>query len=1006
MITRSICSVVLAALTLLSLSHPSLAADAPTRYITTTNSDGETTYLEDNRKPSLYTGNFGDCMGSSTVNVTRFDAAYYKDNMTVLFHLQGNTAVANTALMLYIGVFAYGESRFDLVFDPCNANIESLCPMNASVPIEASGIIPVNQQDVANIPSIALSIPDFEGEAILRIFSNVSQSEIGCFSAVVTNGATFSQPQSVGTVIGVFAFVAMLASFATAVYGDNISVMRKHYAHSLSVLVVFAVYQHIFFTGLLSMNWPSVLVAWWSNFAWAGGMIYSSSMQNSINHLIGNNLGNTSQVGAAGSGTSQEGVGGGYDASLIYKRALNLKPSGGIAADIFHRDHSQFLKRDVFARDFERGLQRRAIANSSSGYGWYGKPIGEGLPLPGNYSGFAGTLAEEGIRISNAFMTGFLWFLIILVLVIAAVVAVKWVLEGLVLIKLLKRDRLSFFREHWKGYAVLAALRTLFIGFSMMMLLTMFQFSYDSSGGVKAIAAIIFLIFFIGIPGAVIYACYYRGVQTGVITKPEFSDGPAESESQKTNLLTKFGIKKMPAKITVRSLKRQSSHSEEEYPSIHDDEDYVQRFGWLSGRFRRTRWWFFTAWVLYEFLRACFYSGASGHPETQVFGLLVVECLAFAGLVWARPFEGQRLNVLVVYLLGFSKVATVALSSVFVTSFNLARIPATVIGVVIIVIQGILTIVTMIAVVVSAISSYLSLVRNREEFRPKQWMGMREKYLNHLDRAATDLPPPPPPIPEEPKGPYFSVASVKRVAKIEDEDPDFVAEMAFEEPEPSKSYVAVSQRSATPGLENLDRAEGSSAPLRRARAASRASRASVHSMSYTNLPYGARVHRPSWSTRDFSEWNAEQAASAPTPFPAFAPDDEIADGTPARSGASTPVRSGIATPSQRGPLRSATTPASMLRPMGSMDSLHIGGEVSTPDTIGDVPPPTVKPRAGTFNGRAGSGSRSNTPTPRDRKRSITPSSRLELSTINRPPLTPTEERDELYREMTREEPAK
>lgn len=57
------------------------------------------TLSSDDRRPSLYTGQFGDCKGSSAVNVTRFDAAYYKDNMTVLFHLAGNTAIANESLM-------------------------------------------------------------------------------------------------------------------------------------------------------------------------------------------------------------------------------------------------------------------------------------------------------------------------------------------------------------------------------------------------------------------------------------------------------------------------------------------------------------------------------------------------------------------------------------------------------------------------------------------------------------------------------------------------------------------------------------------------------------------------------------------------------------------------------------------------------------------------------------------------------------------------------------------
>lgn len=56
-------------------------------------------YLADDRKPALYTQSFGDCLGNSVINVTRFDAAYYQDNMTVLFHLEGSTALTNESLM-------------------------------------------------------------------------------------------------------------------------------------------------------------------------------------------------------------------------------------------------------------------------------------------------------------------------------------------------------------------------------------------------------------------------------------------------------------------------------------------------------------------------------------------------------------------------------------------------------------------------------------------------------------------------------------------------------------------------------------------------------------------------------------------------------------------------------------------------------------------------------------------------------------------------------------------
>jgi hypothetical protein len=120
-----------------------------------------------------------------------------------------------------------------------------------------------------------LYIPDFEGQAILRLFSNSTQAEIGCFAAQITNGNSFRQKTEVGAVLGAFTLMAVMSSFAVAIYGGNIVEIRKHYAHSLSVMVVFAVWHHIYFSGAMSMNWPNVLVSFWSNYAWTGGMIYS-----------------------------------------------------------------------------------------------------------------------------------------------------------------------------------------------------------------------------------------------------------------------------------------------------------------------------------------------------------------------------------------------------------------------------------------------------------------------------------------------------------------------------------------------------------------------------------------------------------------------------------------------------------------------------------------------------------------------------------------------------------
>jgi hypothetical protein len=69
-------------------------------YIQGTNSQGVTKQLRVDRDPALYTGEFADCLsGGSLFNITKFDAGYYADNMTVVFHLDGTTNVRKESVI-------------------------------------------------------------------------------------------------------------------------------------------------------------------------------------------------------------------------------------------------------------------------------------------------------------------------------------------------------------------------------------------------------------------------------------------------------------------------------------------------------------------------------------------------------------------------------------------------------------------------------------------------------------------------------------------------------------------------------------------------------------------------------------------------------------------------------------------------------------------------------------------------------------------------------------------
>ncbi|KAI2464759.1 TRP-domain-containing protein [Annulohypoxylon bovei var. microspora] len=831
---------VLGGLTLLSTT---CAKD--TQYISGTSLDGVTAKLALDRTPALYTGDFGDCLGGqSLLNVTKFDAALYYDNSTILFHLDGTTNIRNESIMLYISVEAYGESRFSMTVNPCNVNIYSMCPLNAEQPVEAFALFPIGPQQVSGIPQIAYEVPDIEGFARIQIFANSSQTEIGCFQAVMRNGNSFSQPESISTVLGIFTAVAIIASFATAAYGVSIPHMRSHYAHSLSVLVVFETFQSIFFSGALSLPWPSVLPAWWSNFAWTAGLVPSTSVVRSINSFVGVS-GNASQVGGAGSTVinNQGGL-----TQQIYGRSL----VSSIATQIFNKRALETVQDTVGA------LTKREPydPNNPYDYNWNGNPVQPGMPLPGDWTGFAGELSRLSIPGPNAFMLGLVWLLVVLGLVVVLLVAFKYSLEGLAKMRWIKQDRLEYFRSHWTGYLIIAVLRTLFIAFFSITTLAMFQFAIRGSAGPTAIAAIIFVVFLLGMGGLVLYALRLR-FRSGT-----FSTGPDRILLRRGKI---FGC--LPCVVPVRlsqlreeelgekpvgSLPFVRWHFIDNNPSrtnVHQDEEYIKRFGWLSARYRLSRWWYFTFWLAYQFVRGCFLGGAAGNPLAQVFGLFIVDILALVIIAALNPYEGQRNTTLAVWLLGLTRVATTGLSIAFLPDFSLNRIIVTVIGVIIIVIQALLTIAVMILIIIGGISSWMSLSRNREYFSSEMLEGVRIRYFEHIAQRATDVPPPPKPkpkskaeskpsssdgFPELPKEPYFTVTSVRRAPKIEDEDDDYLAEI----------NPPLIPGGATP-------APG---PMRRAsRSASVSSRHSVSS-----LPRGARVHRASWSSRDFTQGQPDQ----------------------------------------------------------------------------------------------------------------------------------------------------
>ena len=670
------------------------------------------------------------------------------------------------------------------------------------------------------MPSIALGIPDLEGFARIQIFANSTQTEIGCFQAVLTNGQTFSQPKIVGSLVGAFIFLAALASAATSIYGVQLPHVRMHYAHSFSVLVIFETFQSIYLSGALNLDWPSVLPGWWSNFAWTAGIFGSTAMIDGMASWAGIH-GNASQAGGAGSVVINNGGG---LLQQIYRR------SWGVASDI--------------QEGTTHALARRFPYNASDpyDYNWAGHPARPGLPTPGDFRGFAATLAMSNIALKEAFILGLIWMLVALAFVVLCMSIVKPILTFCINKKWVKADGFDYFRTHWTTYIWKAVKRTLFIAFFVMTTLCMVQFTTKSPIGPKILAIFIF-VFFVLFMGANAYLACRARVQNGKYTIRRdivrfeagkiFKTIPFIAMTWDSSIGEEEQADKPRLFGSVRCPRIKFTADDPTRPQVDQDKDFIRKWGWLWARYERGQWWFFCVYLLYQFVRACFIGGGSGSPVAQVYGLFATEVIAFAIFAKMNPFEGARNTTAAIWVLSIAKVFTTGISIAFLPNFAISRIAATALGIVILVVQAFLALAIMVLILIGLVSTWMSLSRNREEF-PEVLEAARVRYFEHMEKNAG-----------------IPIESTRPREKGKEKALDELQELSqtwFNSRDPLR------QTSKVDAIQPVQRSSGTNSPMppnRRSRANSASSRYSVNSLQRSGRT------RTSWSSKDFADWDAD-----------------------------------------------------------------------------------------------------------------------------------------------------
>lgn len=165
---------------------------------------------------------------------------------------------------------------------------------------------------------------------------------------------------------------------------------------------------------------------------------------------------------------------------------------------------------------------------------------------------------------------------------------------------------------------------------------------------------------------------------------------------------------------------------------LYADKETWVKYSLFYDNYKKTYWWIFVPVILYMFARGVIIAGANGHGLIQAIGQLAVEAIMLVFLCWTRPFarrSSQWINITVQAV----RVLSVVCVLVFVEELGFSQTTTTVTGVVLIVVQAVMT--GLLAILI-AVNALITCIKENPHRRKRKEAEKRE-----LERDLDNLTP-------------------------------------------------------------------------------------------------------------------------------------------------------------------------------------------------------------------------------------------------------------------------
>ena len=396
------------------------------------------------------------CQADASFSATLFNVVFTPDNNSLAFDVVGASTISGY-VVAELDVIAYGYSALKQTIDPCESNLEGMCPMNpGQINIESN--LDISDEVISNIPGIAYGVPDLDGVVKIYIKEKKTGKSLACVEAELSNGKTVDQ-KAVGWTTAVIAGLALLASAVTSGLGHSNT--AAHVA--ANALSLFGYFQAQAIVGMTAVPLPPVVASWTQNFQWTLGIIRVKFLQAICTWYQRSTGGTPSNILSNLSTASVE----------VQKRSLDTTYA--------------FVKRAAHHLSKRVGSDVGAASSSTK------TVVVKGIERVG---------FRAQIEPTNIFLTGLIFFMIFVVFTAVCVALFKAFCEVAVKAGWFKGDKFEDFRTGWRVVLKGILFRLVLIGYPQIAILCLWELTQRDSAAEIVLA----LFFFVSMSLALIWA--------------------------------------------------------------------------------------------------------------------------------------------------------------------------------------------------------------------------------------------------------------------------------------------------------------------------------------------------------------------------------------------------------------------------------------------------------------------------------------------------------------------